>query len=93
MILLLIVTTRWFICHLNSQKSEDMLENVRVRQVKVMNPSKLVGINYDYIYIASHKAYEIYRDLISDGFEQKKSIRSKAVLILTSEQKGRMQYL
>ena len=31
-------------------------------------------MNYDYIYLASHKAYEIYRDLITDGIEKKKLV-------------------
>lgn len=50
--------------------------------IKVINPNKLVGMDYDYIYIASHKAYEIYRDLISDGFEKKKLVIVPTNIIL-----------
>ena len=40
--------------------------------IQVVRPSELTTMNYDYIYLASHKAYEIYRDLITDGIEKKK---------------------
>lgn len=62
--------------------NDDTKWDLDYKGVKVIDPSKLVGMNYDYIYIASHKAYEIYRDLISVGFEQKKLVIVPTNIIL-----------
>ena len=62
--------------------NDDKKWNLSHMGIKVINPSKLMGVDYDYIYIASHRAYEIYRDLISDGFEKKKLVIVPTNIIL-----------
>jgi hypothetical protein len=54
--------------------NDDQKWNLGFRGIRVVRPSELTTMNYDYIYLASHKAYEIYRDLITDGIDKKKLV-------------------